>query len=321
VRDGTYYPVALNYADETGSVIGSYGFYDADGDLQPDPVEVAGGDVSAVNVELYPAARTTARANVELALDIARRQADDAELVRARTLDGPFFQSAYDDGTADLWGYEFHSASQQKRIYVAVDPINVFIDVDEGDSYDRAALTGFTVDSDQALAIADANGGTEFKAQYGEDPVPTYLDAGDLDLSVRPVAGEVFWRVRYRSPSGYLDDELNVFVDVETGDVLPASSIATEDEAVLPDAPRLSAAWPNPSSGRTIIPFELHRPDHVSVRVFDALGREVTTLVDAMRPAGRHTAEWDASGLPGGVYFVRLEARGSVRSRALTVLR
>jgi len=55
-------------------------------------------------------------------------------------------------------------------------------------------------------------------------------------------------------------------------------------------------------------------------------GRQVSDLVDARLPAGVHTATWDlrdhaGRSVLGGVYFVRLEVDGVVRSRALSVAR
>lgn len=52
-----------------------------------------------------------------------------------------------------------------------------------------------------------------------------------------------------------------------------------------------------------------------------ALGREVAVLVDAVRPAGRHEAAFDAGALPAGVYLVRLAAGAETLTRPITVLR
>ncbi|GIV60712.1 MAG: hypothetical protein KatS3mg043_1801 [Rhodothermaceae bacterium] len=52
VRDGTYWPLAINWDDEEGEVVAAYGFYDADGDLEPDPITVSGGDVTDLGVVL-----------------------------------------------------------------------------------------------------------------------------------------------------------------------------------------------------------------------------------------------------------------------------
>ncbi|NNF04770.1 MAG: T9SS type A sorting domain-containing protein [Rhodothermales bacterium] len=149
------------------------------------------------------------------------------------------------------------------------------------------------------------------------------MDAGDLDLQVRPAAGEVFWRVRYRSPAGNpVDAELNVFVDVETGEVLPAMDVANERDPAVPTLARIAAAYPNPFATETTLQLELDRPAEVRLRVFDVLGREVETLVDGRRGVGIHRETWrPAADLPVGMYIVRLEAGTAVLTTSVLLAR
>jgi hypothetical protein len=65
------------------------------------------------------------------------------------------------------------------------------------------------------------------------------------------------------------------------------------------------------SGGRADISFSLATDGRVSVRVYDASGRLVSTVVDNdFRSAGNHTEQWNASGLKGGVYFYQITANG-----------
>jgi hypothetical protein len=70
----------------------------------------------------------------------------------------------------------------------------------------------------------------------------------------------------------------------------------------------LAPNYPNPFNPSTTVRFSLREAANVVLRVFDLQGREVATLVEGAMPAGEHTAHWDASGVAGGAYFVRLEA-------------
>jgi hypothetical protein len=72
--------------------------------------------------------------------------------------------------------------------------------------------------------------------------------------------------------------------------------------------------YPNPFSTSTGIRFSLPEPAHVSLIVYDLLGRQVARLEDRLMRAGSHRAVFDASRLPGGVYFYRLQAGASTRS-------
>jgi hypothetical protein len=55
--------------------------------------------------------------------------------------------------------------------------------------------------------------------------------------------------------------------------------------------------------------------------VFDVTGRRVSTLVDRLLPAGAHTAEFDGSGLPNGVYFYLIDDGHSVQKNRLLLTR
>jgi hypothetical protein len=75
-------------------------------------------------------------------------------------------------------------------------------------------------------------------------------------------------------------------------------------------------ALPNPSAGNTTIAFSLATPSNVSVVVFDASGRLLRTVQNAVLGVGQHRIEWDGrdergSSVPAGVYFSQVQA-GSI---------
>ncbi|HXS09880.1 MAG TPA: T9SS type A sorting domain-containing protein, partial [Candidatus Krumholzibacteria bacterium] len=78
---------------------------------------------------------------------------------------------------------------------------------------------------------------------------------------------------------------------------------------------------PNPFNPRTSIPFSLDEEGWVRLDVFDVTGRLVATLVDGVRPAGRHTINMDASSLASGAYFYRLRAGGVVQQKKMILLK
>ncbi|GEM_PF-4299495 len=80
------------------------------------------------------------------------------------------------------------------------------------------------------------------------------------------------------------------------------------DEPLLPTTYSLSQNYPNPFNPSTTIGFSLPAGSYVTLIVYDVLGREVSTLVDGMQNAGFKTVQWDASGLPSGIYLYRIQA-------------
>jgi hypothetical protein len=88
----------------------------------------------------------------------------------------------------------------------------------------------------------------------------------------------------------------------------------------LPTAFRLGQNYPNPFNPITVIKYELPRASHVTLKIYNTLGQEVATVVDENKPAGVHTAQFDATGLASGVYLYRLTAGNFVEAKKLTVL-
>ena len=89
---------------------------------------------------------------------------------------------------------------------------------------------------------------------------------------------------------------------------------------------RLLGPAVNPTVGNASIRWEMGREGPVQLRIFDAAGRWVRTLVDDVRPAGAGAAHWDgrsADGRPvaGGLYFLRFDTRDGTESGRLMLIR
>ncbi len=101
--------------------------------------------------------------------------------------------------------------------------------------------------------------------------------------------------------------------------------IVEQSHSRLPVSFGASQNFPNPLNVATMIEYELPkmsdlRPMHVSVKIYDVLGRIVTTLVDEVQEEGYHHAYWIAD-VPSGVYFYRLEAEDFVRTCKMIVVK
>jgi hypothetical protein len=82
----------------------------------------------------------------------------------------------------------------------------------------------------------------------------------------------------------------------------------------------LDLAGPNPFQRSTMVRYSLGGSDHIRLKVFNARGEEVATLVDGIRGVGTGAAEWDATAMPSGIYFFRLEAGTAVVDAKKVVL-
>ncbi len=83
----------------------------------------------------------------------------------------------------------------------------------------------------------------------------------------------------------------------------------------------LGQSYPNPVRGQATIRYAVARSSHVTLAVYDLLGRRVATLVDAFQPAGEHEAHVDAADLSSGTYVYRLQSGGQAETRTMVVVR
>jgi hypothetical protein len=117
----------------------------------------------------------------------------------------------------------------------------------------------------------------------------------------------------------------NIFVGTETGGVFraPISGLSTgvNEKNEFPNDFNLSQNYPNPFNPTTTISFSLPSKSYVSLKVFDALGREVSVLVSEEMTAGPYSKQWNANSLPSGVYFYRLQAGSFSETKKLILLR
>lgn len=110
-------------------------------------------------------------------------------------------------------------------------------------------------------------------------------------------------------------------------DWLPVKPVVTIPEvgvrpiAPLPEHYALEQNYPNPFNPHTAIRYTLPAPSQVKLVIYNLLGKEVTRLVDAHQPAGYYTVDFDASNLPSGVYFYRLEAGHFQQTRKFLLLK
>lgn len=92
---------------------------------------------------------------------------------------------------------------------------------------------------------------------------------------------------------------------------LSFSLTTSVDESVAGTVPATYALrqnYPNPFNPTTIVEYAVPEAAHVTIKVYSLLGEEVATLVSGKRAAGVFRTSWDASGIPSGVYFYRLQA-------------
>ncbi len=94
-----------------------------------------------------------------------------------------------------------------------------------------------------------------------------------------------------------------------------------ESVPIIPSTFTLMQNYPNPFNPGTTIEYQLPVQGQVELEVFDALGREVATLVNGVEVPGYRSVRFDASRLASGPYFYRLRAGDFVQTRTMLLLK
>jgi aminopeptidase N len=179
--------------------------------------------------------------------------------------------------------------------------------------------------------------------QYSQDSLTNLLT-----LQINQTQGQIGWRQIFEMPikvkinySGGVDT-ITVWNDQVTAEYnIPLTAKVTSvqidpDEWILrtvspvtdvEETPtnlfsyKLDANYPNPFNPSTTISFSVPEREVVTLKVYDILGNEVTTLVNEEKPAGSYKIIWYTEGLAGGVYFYQMTADEFVQTKKMILLK
>ncbi|MBK6537003.1 MAG: T9SS type A sorting domain-containing protein [Ignavibacteria bacterium] len=99
------------------------------------------------------------------------------------------------------------------------------------------------------------------------------------------------------------------------------TSISENTLTGIPDKFSLGQNYPNPFNPSTKIRFDVPNSGNVSLKVYNELGKEVSTLVNSFRNAGSYEINFDASALSSGIYFYSLESNGLTSTKKMLLVK
>jgi hypothetical protein len=79
--------------------------------------------------------------------------------------------------------------------------------------------------------------------------------------------------------------------------------------------------YPNPFKASSVISWQSPVGCRQTLKVYDIFGKEIATLVDEYKPAGKHEAEFNGNSLPEGLYLYQLKAGNYIYSKKMVVLK
>ncbi|MDZ7360102.1 MAG: T9SS type A sorting domain-containing protein [candidate division KSB1 bacterium] len=177
----------------------------------------------------------------------------------------------------------------------------------------KVDLQSFNISTDQPFAVAFVirvpdTPAVMFTCYPGQSPYHnfTYLN--------RPSSGTPDWYYLVADESNILIYLIRAYISFPTTGV--KQTVELEPRAFY-----LAQNYPNPFNPNTTIEFSLPRSGLITLKMFNALGEEVATLLQEKRTAGKHNVVWNASNMPSGVYFYRLEGEGFVETKRLLLMK
>jgi len=121
-----------------------------------------------------------------------------------------------------------------------------------------------------------------------------------IDKTVNPLLGSIY----------PLRDHIQMKIYEDGAVEIPGFTtvVSTKQVTSKPGKFNIRQNYPNPFNPVTCIQYTLPIAAHVEIRIFNALGQQVASLIDKKQTAGAHRIQWDGSGFPSGLYFYRIQA-------------
>ena len=118
---------------------------------------------------------------------------------------------------------------------------------------------------------------------------------------------------------GGIDSIANAVDIVE--EIVPQGTAGIDLSTQIPDGYYLMQNYPNPFNPNTKIKYQIPEFSFVSIKVFNVLGNEIATLVNEGKPAGIYEVNFDATTLPSGIYFYKIQAGSFTETKKMMLLK
>ena len=97
--------------------------------------------------------------------------------------------------------------------------------------------------------------------------------------------------------------------------------VSVKNENIPSISYSLDQNYPNPFNPSTTIKYQIPELSFVTLKVYDVLGNEITTLVSDEKTVGNHQVDFDAFSLSSGVYFYQLKAGSFIEAKKMVLMK
>jgi hypothetical protein len=201
--------------------------------------------------------------------------------------------------------YKFTYVSGGGALQMSFDRVSPAYGLDDGVAAGNQNLRVATADTTRLTWTGQGPTVTPYTTAL--DSLPRQIDADPLATAITLQSGSSKYFALARA-TGTKENSLG-------------GSTSVEQVSSIPTSFSLEQNYPNPFNPSTTIKFQIAKAGFVTLKVFDMLGREVSTLVSQQLDAGSYQSKWDASGYASGMYLYTLQAGSSVETRKLMLVK
>ena len=165
----------------------------------------------------------------------------------------------------------------------------------------QVTITVSGTTSDVAGELVDANGTVvAFNDLTSDNPF----------ILTAPGTGNYRVNAGFKNPSKKWD---SVMVNISLTDI--------GENPTNPTVFKLYANYPNPFNPSTTLRYSIPEASFTSIKIYDALGNEVSSLVNETKSPGTYEVEFNATDLSSGIYYYTLQAGSFIQTRKMVLLR
>ncbi|MFA5803303.1 MAG: glycoside hydrolase family 3 N-terminal domain-containing protein [Melioribacteraceae bacterium] len=231
------------------------------------------------------------------------------------------YQSLFSQGYKDLLMIGHLYNAHLDSAYPASLSKNVTTDI----LRNQLGFNGVTITDGMAMQAITLNYSFEDAVEYavnaGNDILLYTSVLRNGSSLVRNVIGIIEEKVNQRKISlNRIEESYNRIIQLKAKYGI-ITSIDQITKASIPTGFVLYQNYPNPFNPATTISFSLPSRSFVSLKVFDALGKIVATLVNEDKSAGHHQVHFNGSQLSSGVYYYQLHAENFIQTKKLILIK
>ena len=227
-----------------------------------------------------------------------------------------------------IWDYNL--AFGNADYYAGWDPVGWQMDADIGEDYFQIPFWWYRIWDDETFRNAFNQRWQELRQTiFSEEYILNIIDstiAVIADAQVRnfqrwPILDEYVWPNAY--VGGSYENEIEYLTDWITARLnwMDEQTMSADDDPQIILSYRLEPAYPNPFNPTTTIQFSIPQTEFVTVKVYNIVGHEITTLINDKLFTGNYSIKWNGRHQPSGLYFVQIESGSFSKTRKMVLIK